>query len=98
MGLASFASVIWKKEGNTITDVLHGFRGLSRRAFSTMPLLDYGLSVDIEMVILSYKMKLKRVEFPSIEKKRPFGKSHFKALPTGFKLLKYLLCEMRRKI
>jgi len=59
--------------------------------------LGFGLSIDIEMVIRSYKFRLKRAELSVIEMPRFFGTSHFKILPTGIKLFKYLWFELRRK-
>jgi glycosyltransferase involved in cell wall biosynthesis len=95
-GLALFASLLFRREGNKIQDVLQGFRGASVEAFKKMDPAGYGLSIDIEMVIRSYKKRIKRVEFPTKESPRIAGKTHFKALPTGWKLLKYLMRECFR--
>lgn len=95
--LALTAAALFKREGNIIWDVLHGFRGASVSAFKKINPVDYGLSIDIEMVARSYKKKLKRVEFPTKEMPRIAGDTHFKALPTGIKLLKYLISEVKRK-
>lgn len=96
-GLALIASLFFRREGNKIRDVLHGFRGASVEAFKKMDPVDYGVSIDIEMVIRSYKKRIKRIEFPTEETPRIAGKTHFKALPTGWKLLKYLVREFGRK-
>ena len=66
-------------------------------AFKQIAPLDHGLSIDIEMVIRSYRLRLKRSEFPVSEIQRPFGKTHFKFFPTGIKLFKYLCWEFKRK-
>lgn len=94
--LAIIASLIWRREGNIIWDVLHGFRGATVKAFKQMEPLDYGLSIDIEMVIRSYRKRIPRIEFPTIERRRPYRETHFKALPTGLRILRYLLHEIRR--
>jgi glycosyltransferase involved in cell wall biosynthesis len=91
------AGFIWKKEGNFIWDVLHGLRGMSKTAFIAIKPLNFGLSMDLEMVIRSYKMKINRIEFPIQEKARTFGKTHFKTIPTGIKIFKYLWFELNRK-
>jgi hypothetical protein len=49
------------------------------------------------MVIRSYRLRLKRTEFPVVEVARLFGETHFKILPTGARLLKYLWSEFKRK-
>lgn len=95
--LAIFSSLIWRKEGYFIRDVLHGYKAFTISAFKKIAPLDYGLSIDIEMVIRSYKFNISRTEIPVIEMPRSFGKSHFKILPTSIKLLKYLWFEFRRK-
>lgn len=94
--LALAAALVWRKEGPIVWDVLHGFRGATVSAFNAIALLDKGLSVDIEMVVRSYKKRLRRVEFPTHESTRIHGETHFKMLPTGKKLLNYLRFELTR--
>ncbi len=50
------------------------------------------------MVVRSYKLRLKRVELPIVERERLFGKTNFPIVPTAKKLLRYLYYEMRRGI
>ena len=65
-------------------------------AFKRCDISDMSPSVDIEMVCRSYKLKLKRIEFPTTELPRLAGESHFKAFATGKKLLKYMMFEIKR--
>lgn len=95
--LAFLAFILYKREGHVIRDSLHGFRGIKVDAFNKMDISDLSPSIDIEMVCRAYKCGISRIEFPTKEKKRNFGETHFKALPTGYKLLKYMLWEMTRK-
>lgn len=95
--LATFAALLWRREGYFVRDVLHGFKGWTRDAFQKMKVLDYGLSVDIEMVVRAYKLHVPRCEFPVREKARGYGETHFKIWPTGKRLLAYLWFELRRK-
>ncbi|MGB9080239.1 MAG: glycosyltransferase [Desulfuromonadaceae bacterium] len=94
--LSLAASFMWRREGHKIRDVLHGYKGFSVSGFNRMNILREGLSVDIEMVIRSYRLKLTRTELPVVEVARPFGETRFKVLPTGIRLLKYLWFELRR--
>lgn len=94
--LSLLAAIVWRREGYWVRDVLHGFKGWTRSAFARMKVLDHGLSVDIEMVVRSYKLRIPRVEFPTSEVARPYGDTHFKIWPTGKKLLAYLWFELRR--
>lgn len=95
-GLSILASLLWRQEGHRVRDVLHGFKGWKRTAFNRMKILDYGLSIDIEMVVRSYKLGIARTEFPTIELPRQFGDTHFQIWPTGKKLLSYLWFELQR--
>jgi hypothetical protein len=62
-----------------------------------MQILENGLSIDIEMVVRSYRLKLPRAEFATNECGREYGETNFKVWPTGKKLLKYLFFELRRR-
>jgi glycosyltransferase involved in cell wall biosynthesis len=94
--LALGAAFIWHREGPWVRDVLHGFKGWTRSAFARMKILEVGLSIDIEMVVRSYKLRIPRVEFATREISRGYGETHFKIWPTGKRLLRYLWFELRR--
>ncbi|MBO4678444.1 MAG: glycosyltransferase [Lachnospiraceae bacterium] len=96
IGLGLLAKILFKREGNTVWDTLHGFRGMTVDAFKRCDISDMSPSVDIEMVCRSYKLKLKRIEFPTTELPRIAGESHFKAFATGKKLLRYMMYEIKR--
>lgn len=97
LGLGLAAKILFKKEGNTVWDTLHGFRGMTVEAFKKCDISDMSPSVDIEMVCRSYKLGIRRIEFPTTESARIAGETHFKAFATGKKILKYLAWEIRRK-
>ncbi len=96
LGLSLLASILFKKDGNTIWDTLHGFRGMTVAAFNRLDISNMNPSVDIEMVCRSYKLGIARIEFPTRESSRIAGKTHFKAFSTGRKLLKYIFWEIGR--
>ncbi len=95
-GLASVAALVWHHEGVWVRDVLHGFKGWKRSAFARMQIQDVGLSIDIEMVVRAYKLRIPRIEFPTMEISRGYGDTHFKIWPTGKRLIAYLWFELRR--
>lgn len=97
LGLGLAAKILFKKEGNTVWDALHGFRGMTVEAFQKCSISDRSPSVDIEMVCRSYKLRISRIEFPTTESARIAGETHFKAFATGKKLLRYLVWEIGRK-
>lgn len=95
--MALIASILFRREGPVIWDVLHGFRGMNAEAFKLIQPSKYGVSIDLEIVCRSYKHKLKLTEFPTLEMPRLSGSTHFKALPTGWSLIKYIFREIYRK-
>jgi len=97
LGLAAAAALVWNRKGPWVRDVLHGFKGWKRSAFTQMKILDVGLSIDIEMVIRAYKLQIPRIEFPTMELSRGYGETHFKIWPTGKRLLAYLWFELFRR-
>lgn len=90
--LAYVISMIWRDEGYCIHGVIQGYRCFTLDAFKRIAPLNFGLSIDIEMVMRSYRLKIKRTEFLVLENARSYGET----FPTGLKLLGYLRCEYRR--
>jgi hypothetical protein len=95
--LARIAALLWRREGYRVRDVLHGVKGFSVEGFKRIDPVDTGLSIDLEMVVRCYKLRLRRIEFPTVERPRSWGTTHFKFLPTGLKLAGYLAQEVWRK-
>ncbi len=96
LGLAFIAMLVWRREGVWVRDVLHGFKGWKRSAFNRMKIFDFGLSIDIEMVVRAYKLQIPRIEFPTKELPRGYGTTRFKIWATGKQLLAYLWFELWR--
>lgn len=96
--LAIVAAIFWKRDRGLVWDVLHGCRGMRKDAFARIDALPKGLSIDLEMVVRAYRLRLRRIEFPVAEKPRPSGETHFKAWPTGKALLRYLWSERHRSL
>lgn len=94
--LAFLSALLFRREGYVVRDVLHGFRGMTVKSFQSINPNPEGVTIDLEMVCRAYKQRLKRIEFPTTESPRLAGTSNFKALPTGWKLLKYLANEITR--
>ena len=96
--LAAVSSLLWRRKGPMVWDVLHGVKGFSKAAFLAMNPSRTGLTIDLEMVIRAYKSGIPPLEFPVIESSRSYGTTRFKILPTGIKLAKCLLSEMRGRL
>lgn len=89
--LSALASLRWRGEGGYVTDILHGFRGVSRKALGKFRLTETGTTMDLELVMQAYIHRIPRAEFPVYERARTSGSTHFKAWPTGNELLWYFL-------
>lgn len=97
LGLSLLSAVLFRREGPIMWDSLHGFRGMTVDAWNRLQISDHNPTVDIEMVSRAYKWRLKRVEFATEEHSRLGGLTHFRAIPTGKKLLAYIWWEVWRK-
>jgi len=95
LGLA--AALWWKRDDGMIADVLHGCRGMRREAFFSIEPLRAGVTIDLEMVVRAYRLRLRRIEFPVVESPRIVGETRFKAWPTGRAMLRYLAFELGRR-
>jgi hypothetical protein len=94
--LGLVAALLWKRDDGMIADVLHGCRGMRRDAFFAIEPLRTGVTIDLEMVVRAYRLRLARTEFPVLEGHRLVGETRFKAWPTGRALLRYLAFELGR--
>lgn len=91
ISLALLAALLWRRSGNIIWDAFHGFRGMTVKAFKKLNPGKKGRTIDIDEVIESYRKKVRRIEFPTREKPRLSGETHFKTIPFSIEILKYLL-------
>ena len=97
-GLGLVSWLVWRRRGRIVWDVLHGMRAMRRDRFWDIDPLPRGLSVDLEMVVRSYRHGFRMIEFPIVEIPRLYGQTHFAAWSTGKLLLRYLLTELRRTL
>jgi len=99
LGIGLLAQILFRREGNAIWDTMHGFRGMTVEGFRRANISNFDRSIDVEMVCRAYRCHLKRIEFPTQEQSRIGGQTHFKALSTGWQVLKYMAWETfaRRK-
>jgi hypothetical protein len=96
-GWASWPCVVWRRDGYWIRDVLQGFKGFTREAFARMKILDHGLSIDIEMVVRSYKLRTQAVRVPHY-RKAPRARHELTSSsgPPGGNCFAYLWFELCR--
>jgi glycosyltransferase involved in cell wall biosynthesis len=95
--LSWLIALLWRREGHRIGDVLHGYKGFTVQAFRLMnPSSSGGLTIDLELAVRSYRLRLQRTEFPTHETKRSYSQTHFKIWPTGKRLARFLWTELWR--
>jgi glycosyltransferase involved in cell wall biosynthesis len=97
-GLSHVTSLLWRREGWRIRDVLHGVKGFTCDAYRRMQISDMGVTVDLEMTVRSYRLRIPRTEIAVSEQARLYGKTRFKIWPTGKKLAKFLWSELFRRV
>jgi hypothetical protein len=95
--LSRVASLLWRREGWRVRDVLHGVKAFTVVAYRRMEIADVGVTVDLEMVVRSYRLRLPRAEFPVVERARSYSHSRFPIWRTGKRLGWFLLREGLRK-
>jgi glycosyltransferase involved in cell wall biosynthesis len=92
--LAMFAALCWCRRRPVIHDVLHGVKGFTKRAFLDMNPSQAGVTIDLEMAVRAYRLRLPVCELPVVETTRSWGDSRFKILPTGIRLGRFLWSEL----
>ena len=96
--LSRLASLLWRREGWRIRDVLHGVKAFTVPAYQLMHVSDSGVTVDLEMTVRAYRLRIPRAEFAVTEQARLHGQTNFKIWPTGKRLAYFFWCEMFRRI
>jgi len=91
--LSWFASLCWRREGWRVRDILHGVKGFTVEAYRRMQVSEAGVTVDLEMAVRAYRLRIPRTEFAVTEPGRPHGHTHFKIWPTGRRLARFLARE-----
>ena len=96
--LSCFAALLWRREGWRIRDVLHGVKAFTLAAYRRMHVAESGVTVDLEMIVRSYRLRICRTEFPVHESARTHGETKFKIWPPGKRLARFLWAELFCKI
>ncbi len=94
--LSMVAALLWRREGCRIDDVLHGVKAFTVPAFRAMRISEVGVTVDLEMAIRAYRLRLPREEIPVVEHERSYSQSRFPIWRTGKRLGRLLLTELFR--
>ncbi len=93
--LALLVAGLWCRDGLWVRDVLHGVKGFTLSSFRRMNINPVGVTIDLEMIVRAYRLRISRMEVPVQESPRIAGKTHFKIWPTAKKLARFILTEIR---
>jgi glycosyltransferase involved in cell wall biosynthesis len=79
--------------GASITDSQSGFRAVSKKQVSCWNLTSVQYEIETEMLCKAYKSRLSVVEVPVTRKARTAGKTGFKRIRNGLRVLLKILAE-----
>ncbi len=96
--LSRTVSVLWRRDGWRIRDVLHGVKAFTVESYRRMQVSQSGVTIDLEMVVRAYRLRIPRTEIPVNEQERLHGQTRFKIWPTGKKLARFLWSEFFRTL
>lgn len=79
--------VIFGRNQKYITDPINGYRGLTSRAWSQLRVISKGYGIEFESSLKAYVLKLRVLEFPTIEGQRVGGHSGATPIKTSLAML-----------
>ena len=78
--------------GNRFTDVLSGYRVLSKRFVKSFPALSAGFEIETELTVHALELKMPIAEIETVYKERPIGSlSKLSTFKDGFRILCMIL-------
>jgi len=84
--------------GESIKDMLSGYRALSRRFVKSFPLQSSGFEVETEITIHALELKMRIIEIDSIYRPRPEGsESKLKTYSDGWKIILFIVNLFRQE-
>lgn len=93
--LAIITNIFWGRNGNKCTDVVQGYRAISRNAYKKFKIQHpHPIGPEFEQVIRALKLGIKITEFPTIEKPRTFGETTMPSFKTGWGNIEVFLKEL----
>ncbi|MBI4058769.1 glycosyltransferase [Candidatus Microgenomates bacterium] len=95
IGLAIVCNFLWGRNGNHATDVVQGFRAITRKAWKKMKIkIPDAIAPDLEEIIRALKYNVQITEFPTKEGYRIHGNTSMTSFKTGRENLKILFREI----
>ena len=98
LGNRLFTAVIARIFGNRLSDVLSGYKVLSRRFVKSFPALTTGFEIEAEMVVHALQLRMPIAEVPTPYKDRPAGSSSkLRTIPDGIRILKAIFILIKEE-
>lgn len=92
LGNKLFTGAIEKMFGRTFTDILSGYRALSRRFVKSLPLASAGFEIETELSVHALNLKMPVAEIDTLYRMRPEGSvSKLSTYTDGFRILFMIL-------
>lgn len=96
LGNKFFTGAVERLFGRTFTDILSGYRALSRRFVKSFPLASAGFEVETELSVHALTLKLPVAEIDTAYRMRPEGSvSKLSTYTDGFRIL-YMILQLFR--
>ena len=84
--------------GKSITDMLSGYRALSRRFVKSFPLQSSGFEIETEITIHALELNMKIIEIESVYRSRPEGsESKLNTYSDGLKIIIFIINLIRQE-
>lgn len=93
LGHTGLLAVLRLLYGGHYSDLCYGYMAFWTRVLPQLNLHSDGFEIETEMNVHALQAKLKVAEIPSFEWPRIYGKSHLRAIPDGWRVLKTIVKE-----
>ena len=88
------ANLAFRRSGTYITDSINGYRAITKTAAQQLELNAHDYTIEYQMTIRALKMKLRIIEFPTIEGERIAGETGAPSIPTGLRFIRRFFIEL----
>lgn len=97
-GNAMLTGLVARIFGNRLTDLLSGYRVMSRRFVKSFPALTPGFEIETEMTVHALELRLPMAEVPTTYRERPSGSaSKLRTYHDGMRILRVIMILMKQE-
>ncbi|HEY3785388.1 MAG TPA: glycosyltransferase family 2 protein [Steroidobacteraceae bacterium] len=97
-GNAMLTGLVARIFGNRLTDLLSGYRVMSRRFVKSFPALTPGFEIETEMTVHALELRLPMAEVPTTYRERPSGSvSKLRTYHDGMRILRIIMILLKQE-